>query len=525
MKENTGAIHAQVPVDVATFLLNEKRSEIYAIEARLKVSVVLIPNIHLETPHYKIVRLRHDDLNQADDMQPSYRMMEMPSEDNEGYKHSPEKAKPVRQEAAVKGITPAQPAPVAAEIKPVAKPTIIQKIMGWFKGFAAEPETPAPVETKPQPQPQPRQPRQEGRQQERRERQPQEKRQQGKPRIEEDQPAGRQRQERGERNERGERGERNERRDAGADSRPPRQPRQPRQQEEDKAAVLSEAMPVAAADDTLDTGEGRNRRRRGNRRDRRGEGRNEEVGENSAVAANETNTAGDNVAAVEAAPAPAREPRQRREREPRQPRQPRETPTAATPEATVTESTQAAEPAVETPPPVAPAAPLAPVAEEKPAQTLPAPDTSPSGPATGEPAVTKPEQDVASVVERLAARVEASPPAPSAQAVEMNIPAPEEVGLQQVATRSETAPVVEAAPVDDGQRRRRNTARREPETVAVQLEQVETIASAATTGSVEETLTTPARPAQRERARSSAGTESGETPLVQIETQPSGQQH
>ena len=52
MKENTAAVHAQVPVDVATFLLNEKRSEFHAIEQRLKVSVVLIPNVHLETPNY-----------------------------------------------------------------------------------------------------------------------------------------------------------------------------------------------------------------------------------------------------------------------------------------------------------------------------------------------------------------------------------------------------------------------------------------------------------------------------------------
>ena len=50
MKENTAAVHAQVPVDVATFLLNEKRSEFHAIESRLKVNVVLVPNIHLETP-------------------------------------------------------------------------------------------------------------------------------------------------------------------------------------------------------------------------------------------------------------------------------------------------------------------------------------------------------------------------------------------------------------------------------------------------------------------------------------------
>ena len=66
MKENTATVHAQVPVDVATFLLNEKRTDIHGVEARLKVNVVLIPNIHLETPRYQISRLRHDDLNQAE---------------------------------------------------------------------------------------------------------------------------------------------------------------------------------------------------------------------------------------------------------------------------------------------------------------------------------------------------------------------------------------------------------------------------------------------------------------------------
>ncbi|MGN6954757.1 ribonuclease E/G, partial [Neisseria sp. P0015.S004] len=54
MKDNTGEVHAQVPVDVATFLLNEKRAELFAMEERLDVNVVLIPNIHLENPHYEI---------------------------------------------------------------------------------------------------------------------------------------------------------------------------------------------------------------------------------------------------------------------------------------------------------------------------------------------------------------------------------------------------------------------------------------------------------------------------------------
>src|ERR1700704_5728747 len=80
MKENTGAVHAQVPVDVSSFLLNEKRAEIQKLEARLKVNIVLVPNPHLETPHYKVQRLRHDELNEMEHVPSSYELVERPEE-------------------------------------------------------------------------------------------------------------------------------------------------------------------------------------------------------------------------------------------------------------------------------------------------------------------------------------------------------------------------------------------------------------------------------------------------------------
>jgi ribonuclease E len=61
MKENSATIHVQVPVDVAAFLLNEKRGEVLKIENRHRISVILIPNKHLDTPHYKLERIKHDD--------------------------------------------------------------------------------------------------------------------------------------------------------------------------------------------------------------------------------------------------------------------------------------------------------------------------------------------------------------------------------------------------------------------------------------------------------------------------------
>ena len=159
MKENTGAVHAQVPVDVATFLLNEKRADLFGIEARLKVGVVLIPNIHLETPHYHIERVRRDDLPEEEGVLPSYRMVEAPAEDAmEAYLQ--ERVKPERQQAAVKGITPPQPAPVSARDQqpaaPVAtsrpaaapQPGLIERIIGWFRGAPSVPAA-APKPAKP----------------------------------------------------------------------------------------------------------------------------------------------------------------------------------------------------------------------------------------------------------------------------------------------------------------------------------------------------------------------------------------
>ena len=99
MKENTGAVHAQVPVDVATFLLNEKRAEFHSIEQRLKVNVVLIPNIHLETPNYTVTRLKHEELNHADLPPPSYEMVAVPEKTETGVPSQQSEAPP-RQEAA-----------------------------------------------------------------------------------------------------------------------------------------------------------------------------------------------------------------------------------------------------------------------------------------------------------------------------------------------------------------------------------------------------------------------------------------
>jgi len=110
LKDNTAAVHVQVPVEVTSFLLNEKRTEITKIELKQRCTVLLVPNKHLETPNYKLERLRHDD-PRLENLQASYTMIEEP-EDEVGITRR-EKSKP-KQEPVIKGVLPDQPAPVAA---------------------------------------------------------------------------------------------------------------------------------------------------------------------------------------------------------------------------------------------------------------------------------------------------------------------------------------------------------------------------------------------------------------------------
>ena len=146
MKENSAAIHVQAPVDVAAFLLNEKRGEILKIETRHRASVVLIPNKHLETPHYKLDRIKHDD-PRLDDLQASYKLAEEGDTDV-GYSKRKEEERKPRQEAVVKSITPDQPAPIVerretrGQSNEQAAEGFLSRLFGFFRKKPAA-ETPA----------------------------------------------------------------------------------------------------------------------------------------------------------------------------------------------------------------------------------------------------------------------------------------------------------------------------------------------------------------------------------------------
>ncbi|HEU4353342.1 MAG TPA: Rne/Rng family ribonuclease [Burkholderiales bacterium] len=273
MKENTGAVHAQVPVDVSSFLLNEKRAEIQKLEARLKVNIVLVPNPHLETPHYKVQRLKHDELNQMEHVPASYELVEQPEEPKApGAEEEPRRE---RQEAVVKAITPSQPAPVVDQSLPRPQPAtepqptpqaaaeggFLTKLFGLFK-----PATPAmqpPVVTPPAVQPAtPQQSRRD--QQPRREHQP--RRDRGEHRADRDRGGrdrGREGRTRDEQRDRQQQGRLEQRRNG--------QPQQQRQQRPQQQQQRPQQQPPQQPRE----GDGERRGGRRNRRDRHRERRDE----------------------------------------------------------------------------------------------------------------------------------------------------------------------------------------------------------------------------------------------------------
>lgn len=105
MKENTKRVTVQLPVDVATFLLNEKRHQITHIEDRHKLHILIVPNEHIETPNYIIERSRIGDDSVVSS---SYKLKEFIEAPVETVQAPTEKQK---EEPAIKNMQPSTPPP------------------------------------------------------------------------------------------------------------------------------------------------------------------------------------------------------------------------------------------------------------------------------------------------------------------------------------------------------------------------------------------------------------------------------
>ena len=128
-KENTGQIRAEVPLNVGSFLLNEKREVIADIENRHNSRVVILPNPHMDTPHYEVTRLRPDDslIGQA-----SHEQNFEPEMDFGLDIETKETSK--TQAAAVKAV------PTARVVTPEPQKSIFQKLTASLSGLFSSDE-------------------------------------------------------------------------------------------------------------------------------------------------------------------------------------------------------------------------------------------------------------------------------------------------------------------------------------------------------------------------------------------------
>ena len=120
-KDRTAKVIAQLPVSVATYLMNEKRDMLADIERRGRVDIVLVPNKYLETPAYEIRRVRDDETDLPENSVISHQMAVEPKVDLEAIATEEETKAPPPPQPAVTTIVPSTPAPPPAP-EPVAAP-------------------------------------------------------------------------------------------------------------------------------------------------------------------------------------------------------------------------------------------------------------------------------------------------------------------------------------------------------------------------------------------------------------------
>jgi len=139
-KERTAKVIGELPVDVATYLLNEKRSWLATIEDRENVDVIIVPRPELESPHYNIRRVRDDSVTLPENAHASYLLPVSEEEDETLARISGEAPKKRTEQPAVSGVVPEKPAP-APKHATESKPGWFARLMGWFAGSSEAKET------------------------------------------------------------------------------------------------------------------------------------------------------------------------------------------------------------------------------------------------------------------------------------------------------------------------------------------------------------------------------------------------
>jgi len=147
MKENTAALHVHLPVETATFLLNEKRYEIAQIESRFGTPLFIMPDPEMETPHFQIRRLKTEEYEQEMDI-PSYEIEPVEEEEEEDVKARPGTPAPPETPA----VAPLTHAPAPPPPAPAAAPAavgLVKRLLKRLFGGGSTTEAPRKPQARP----------------------------------------------------------------------------------------------------------------------------------------------------------------------------------------------------------------------------------------------------------------------------------------------------------------------------------------------------------------------------------------
>ncbi len=117
MKENTATLHVHLPIATATYLLNEKRHELNTMESKLATPIYIIPTTDMETPHYRIRRLRTEDLDAEEDVA-SYKIKTQEEDETPTAVPGITKIAPVEKPAVGQVTPPGNAPPPSRKTKP-----------------------------------------------------------------------------------------------------------------------------------------------------------------------------------------------------------------------------------------------------------------------------------------------------------------------------------------------------------------------------------------------------------------------
>ncbi len=141
LKENTAEVRAILPIEIASFLLNEKRQAIIDIEKRQNIKVIIVPNPHMTTPHYEVERIRLSDISEKDEKVASYQMLITPETESTTTTSAIQRA---HQEPAIKSMSMDQPTPpVAASTNPEKSEGLLKRVLNYL--FEKKTKTPSEI--------------------------------------------------------------------------------------------------------------------------------------------------------------------------------------------------------------------------------------------------------------------------------------------------------------------------------------------------------------------------------------------